>query len=164
MKPTDSAQAGAPRTRMRLILALSGSLLIVLGVFAPLVRIPFGGTPNTFDLYKAQGDVGFLWAGVFFLVLAAGSGLLAMAGRYAWLWFTGLVGLVCWVAGYMKFHSALADEIARMQLQLADKPFRGLAISMLSNIQLAWGAFMLLLGVVLVLVSALAREDWIRRR
>ena len=67
------------------MLGLIGSVVLFIGVFAPIVSVPIMGNINYFQ--NGQGD------GMIILVLAAISLILVLMEKYKALWFTGSASL-----------------------------------------------------------------------
>jgi hypothetical protein len=131
--------------------AIVGSLVLFLGVFAPIVSMPFAGTINYFQ--NGRGD------GVVLLVLAAISFLLALIGIYRALYLTGAAALAVLLFTFVAFQRAISTAHAEMARELAGNPFAGVAGAMLGSIQLQWGWAVLVIGAGLLITSALAFGD-----
>lgn len=129
----------------RYSLGLVGSLMLMFGVFAPLVQIPFIGTQTYFQ--NGRGD------GVLVLALGVLSLLLTFARRYRGLLVTALISLAILALTYISFQSRLAQIRADMNEQLANNPFRGIGDAMLGSVQLQWGWALLLGGGVILLLA-----------
>lgn len=123
--------------QQRTTIGFTGTALLAVGAFLPLVSLPIVGSITSVN--NGQGD------GMLVLVLAAISGLLVAAKRFRGLWLTGLVSLALIGFTFLRIQSMLTQ----LQIQLADNPFRGLM-----NVQLQWGWAVLILGVALLLAAA----------
>jgi hypothetical protein len=121
----------------RQTIGLVGTAVLTLGVFVPLVSMPIVGSINYFN--NGNGD------GVIVLALAVVSALLILSKKYLLLWPIGLGSLVLVGSTFV----GMSQRIAEMQLSLADNPFRGLA-----TVQMQWGWAVLIIGAILLLVSA----------
>lgn len=126
----------------RLVLGVTGSSMVMLGVFAPLVSIPIIGSMNWFA--SGKGD------GVLVLVLGLVSLFLTLIARYRGLFYTG-VGIVGFLAFFvLSFNARLSTLKHNMDGGLAGR----LAEAATSVIQIQWGAGMLLVGAILVIAAA----------
>src|SRR5207302_3035134 len=130
----------------RQTVGLLGSLLLFLGVFAPIVSVPIIGSQNYFQ--NGSGD------GVVIAILALLSVVTVCTRRYRALWWTGLASLGVLVFTFVTFQMKLSQLKQQMNTELADNPFKGLADVAVQSVQLQWGWAILVVGVVLVLVAA----------
>ena len=128
------------------MLGLVGSVVLFIGVFAPIVSVPIVGNINYFQ--NGQGD------GMIILVLAAISLILVLMERYKALWFPGSASLALMLFTLVNFQTKMSQFKADMELELADNPFRGLADMAISSVQLQWGWALLVVGAALVIISA----------
>jgi hypothetical protein len=132
--------------QLKMRLGLAGAALLFIGVFCPLISIPIAGTMNYFQ--NGSGD------GKFILVFVAATVVLCLMKKFTLLWITGIgsAGLI----GYTFFNLqiGLSDAKQRIQDDLADNPFAGLATMAVESIQIQWGFAVLAIGAVLVLAAA----------
>lgn len=126
----------------RKTLAMIGAALLFVGVFLPLVSMPIIGNINY--LYKGRGD------GLIVLGLAIATALLVLTGRVRHILWTGLASLGVIAFSFVRLQSAMAEMDARMDEELSDNPFRGLAEAAMESIQIQWGWAILILGGLLV--------------
>lgn len=80
------------------------------------------------------------------MILAAATAVLAMTGRTRHVVWTGVASLAMLAFTFVRIQSALTDMRSRMDTELADNPFRGLAEMAVGSIQMQWGWAVLLLG------------------
>jgi hypothetical protein len=113
------------------LLGIIGSLILFVGVFAPVVSMPIIGGTNFFQNNKIEGTL--------ILILAAGSFVLTLARLYKGLWFTGIGGFAVTVFSFIKLQIKIADLKSKMGSELSGNPFRGLADLAAQSIQLQWG-------------------------
>ena len=130
----------------RLHLGVGGAILLTIGVFAPLIRLPIIGDINYFQ--NGQGD------GVIILILAAASLVLTMAGRYKGLWFTGIASLALIGFTYVNLQSTVQEIRVEMERDLAGNPFAGLAELAMQSVQFQWAWALLVIGAVAILAAA----------
>ena len=128
------------------MLGLIGSVVLFIGVFAPIVSVPIMGNINYFQ--NGQGD------GMIILVLAVISLILVLMEKYKALWFTGSASLAVMLFTLVSFQTKMSQFKAEMELELTDNPFRGLADMAISSVQLQWGWALLVVGAALVIISA----------
>ncbi len=128
------------------MLGIVGSLILVLGVFSPLISMPVMGTLNYFQ--NGKGD------GVIVLILAVASLLLSVSRRYRALWVTGLASAGLLAFTFINFQMHFDKLKSEMKTELADNPFAGLANLATEAVQMQWGWAVLIAGTLLILVAA----------
>ena len=138
----------------RQTVGLLGSLLLFLGVFAPIVSAPIIGSQNYFQ--NGSGD------GVLIAILALFSVLAVFTRRFRALWWTGLASLALLVFTFVTFQMRLSQLKQQMNTELADNPFKGLAAVAVQSVQLQWGWAVLVVGAVLVLMAAAMKPAPVR--
>ncbi len=137
------------------LLGLSGSILLFMGVFAPIVRIPIVGNMNYFA--NGRGD------GVFVSILAVTSLILALAEKYRGLLYMGIGSLATMFFSFMNFQQALADVKAKvkaaMESELKGNQFRDLVDTAMGFVQFQWGLALLVVGAVFVIASSVIEDN-----
>jgi hypothetical protein len=137
------------------LLAVFGSILLFLGVFAPLISFPIVGSLNYFQ--NGKGD------GFYILALAATSLILALTSRYEELWLTGGGSLAVLTFTFVQFQLMHQQILSDMNKELAGNPFAGLAQlavdSYVDSVQIQWGWALLLVGVGMVLAGAALKDE-----
>lgn len=139
---------GKGRVMTNRSLALIGAALLFVGVFMPILSVPIMGSVNYF--MNGKGD------GVIVLLMALAAGGLALAGRVRHVVWPGAVSLVMLAFTFVRFQSGMAEMRSKMDSDLADNPFRGLAEAAMGSIQLQWGWAVLLLGAAIVTYAGIA--------
>lgn len=137
------------------LLGLIGSIILFVGVFAPIVSIPIMGNMNYFQ--NGRGD------GTIVMVLAVASFVLVLIKNYKWLWFTGLGCLGVMLFTFINLQSKISQIKSGMESQLAGNPFRGIADMAMQSVQIQWGWALLIVGAGLVIASAALKEDGERK-
>jgi hypothetical protein len=127
-------------------MALSSNALLVLGIFCPIVSIPFMGAQNYFQ--NGKGD------GMILLVLASISFLLISKGWFRLVYLTGSLSLLVPVYTLLTLIVRLHSISNSMKEGLKDNPFSGFAEVALQSIQIQWGWILLIGGSVCLLVAA----------
>lgn len=132
-------------------LGLSGSVILFLGVFTPIVSAPLVGNMNYFQ--NGKGD------GIVIIVLAVVSAILTLMELYKGLWFSGIGSLMIMAFTFFNFHAKMNEVKAQMTSELAGNPFRGIADAALQTVQIQWGWAVLVIGAILVLSAATIKEE-----
>lgn len=142
------------RFHVRLALAAAGAAVLFLGIFLPLLSLPMGAV-NYFN--NGRGD------GVWMMLLAGGSVLLAARGYFGLLWATGAAAFV--LLGLLVFQIQREIEAARqaVELEYGGTPMAGVAQVAVDSIRLEWGFAVMAAGAVLILAAAAyAPQRWSR--
>jgi hypothetical protein len=133
------------------LLGLIGSLVLFIGVFAPIMSVPIMGDINYFR--NGEGD------GTIVLILAVISFILVLAKNYKGLWFTGISSLGIMLFTFMNFQSKMSEAKSDMESELAGNQFRGLVDMAMQSVQLQWGWALLIVGAALVIASAAVKDE-----
>ncbi|HXK59006.1 MAG TPA: hypothetical protein PLP42_03840 [Acidobacteriota bacterium] len=128
------------------LLGILGSVILFIGAFTPIIHLPIVGSQNYFQ--NGRGD------GVVIVGIALISLVLTISRRYRGLWATGLISLGLLVFTFVQFQQKISEMKAKMDAELAGNPFRGMADLAVQSVQLEWGWALLVVGAVLVLLSA----------
>ncbi len=128
------------------MLGLVGSLVLFVGVFTPIISLPFVGSVNYFQ--NGKGD------GVIILALAIVSLILTITKRYRGLWFTGIGSLAVMIFTFVNFRMRMSEMQTQMESQLSGNPFRGIADMAMQSVQIQWGWAVLIVGSGLVIAAA----------
>jgi hypothetical protein len=139
-----------PLVSRKQILGLAGSVVLFVGVFAPIVSLPIVGSVNYFQ--NGRGD------GVIVLILAVISLVLVLLKRYRWLWITGLLSLGMLVFTFINFRMRMSQMTADMETKLANNPFKGIASTAMQSVQIQWGWALLIVGAGLLIAAAAVKE------
>jgi hypothetical protein len=141
----------------RRLLGILGSAILFIGVFMPIVKVPIVGDINYFQ--NGRGD------GVIVLVLAVTSLALVLLRWYRELWITALGSAAILAFTFFNFQAKMSQMNTKMETDLKDNPFRGLADLALQSIQLQWGWAVLVIGIALLIAAAAMKDsadDWSR--
>jgi hypothetical protein len=132
-------------------MAFGGSVLLLLGAFLPALSVPVLGSISYFDNGKG--------AGIFIVLLALASFILAARNRERFLLYTGSASAALVLAGMLY----LMFKIDKLKSELASDASDGLASAfagaLSTTIQLQWGWAILLLGSLLVLSAGISAVD-----
>lgn len=152
-RPLTSAPLVSNRSsNLPMMLGVAGVVLLFVGVFLPIVRLPILGSMNYFQ--NGRGD------GVIVLLMAAVAVLLLVRRRFVWLMVPGASTLAGLVLAIFRLQSRISEMRASQARDLADNPFRGFAEALTQSVQLEYGWAVLALGAVALISAALlaARE------
>jgi hypothetical protein len=133
------------------LLGLIGSIILFVGVFTPIVSIPFVGNMNYFQ--NGKGD------GIIVLIFAVITLIMVLAKNYKSLWYTGIGSLCVLLFTFINFQLKMSDIKADMESKLAGNPFRGFADIAMQSVQLQWGWALLIVGAAFVIASAALKEE-----
>lgn len=137
--------------KTRQLLGIIGSVMLIMGVFAPIISFPIVGGINY--IQNSKGD------GVFILILAAISLILIFANKYKGLWFTGIGSIGIMLFTFINFQLKISEFKSNMGSMLAGNQFLGLRNAATHLIQLQWGWAFLIVGAALVIASAAMQDE-----
>lgn len=133
---------------LKMGLGICGAAVLLLGVFAPIVRVPIVGSINYFQ--NGHGD------GVIVLILAVITFVLALTRLFPGLIVTGALTFACIGFTFINFQVKLAEAKEGLQ----GNPFGGMA----DAIQIDWGFAVLIIGAGLVVAAGVMPAKEIDRR
>jgi hypothetical protein len=128
-------------------LGVTGAVLLFIGVFLPIVRLPIIGSMNYFQ--SGRGD------GVLVLVMMAVAVLLLLRRRFVWLMLPGACVLTGLALALISLQSRISELRSSQAHDLDNNPFRGLAEAFTQSIQLEYGWAVLVLGAVALISAAI---------
>jgi len=135
----------------RQLVGLMGTVLLIIGVFVPIIHLPLIGDLNYFS--NGEGD------GIYILGLTFISLLFIFFKLYRALWFTIFCNLCIMSITLNSFFTKLAELKAEMNLEMADNPFRDITETYLQAVNLQWGWGVLAGGTLLLIVCSLMRDS-----
>ncbi|HJV44936.1 MAG TPA: hypothetical protein VJ824_04330 [Bacillota bacterium] len=134
--------------KSRKILGMIGCIVLAIGVFCPLVRIPYLGEVNYFNNGKGGG--------VFVLILAVISFIIILAGKYKPLIYTGIISLCVMGFTYFYLQFVFHKITAKLSNQFGEKS-KSLADMIVQSVHLEIGWIVLTIGAVLLIVAGAAK-------
>ena len=149
----------------RQLIGMIGSIILVVGVFTPIFRVPIIPIPipSIYDMdYFLMGNMNYVQYaegdGTIILILAVISLILVLIKKYKGLWFTGLGSIGVLSFTFIDFQSRRSQVIANPESELAGSPFRGLADIAIQFVELQWGWALLIGGAALIIASAAMKD------
>jgi hypothetical protein len=127
------------------VIILIGSVLVVLGSFAPIVHVPVIGEVNYFG--RGSGD------GLFAIGLAVIAAVLALAGRPRWALVPGILELALITFTFVNLYTRLSDLGPATDTQLAGNPFKEVAGAIVRSAGFSWGWVPLYIGALMTTLS-----------
>ncbi len=126
-------------------------VLLTIGVFCPVISIPFVGQINYFK--NGEGD------GIIILLMAAISLGMILVNKTRWLLLPGLGSLA--VIGFSLYNFKTNMQHARneMEKNLAGNPFRGFADITVDSVNLEWGWVVLIIGIGMLFAAAVFEHN-----
>jgi hypothetical protein len=133
-------------------LAFGGAAALVVGLFTPIVTLPFLGTINLFNN-------GTNITALVLLALAAIAAGLALKDREADVVWPGAAAALILLYRFLELQYRLSNMRDEMAKSMKDNPFAGIAQTAMSSVQLQWGWIILALGAgLLVYVGVTTRK------
>ncbi|MHB0989688.1 MAG: hypothetical protein ACYC3O_10195 [Burkholderiales bacterium] len=133
------------------VLGLTGSLILLAGVFTPIVSIPVMGDMTYFQNGRNEA--------IIVLVLAVVSLILAATKLYKGLWLTGIGSFAVMLYTFFRFQSKMSEMKSDMESPLAGTPLHGLVDMAMQSVQFQWGWAVLLAGAGLILAAVALKEN-----
>jgi hypothetical protein len=171
IEPQFDDEPEKPDSQVPVILGVAGAIIIIGGLFSPLVKVPFAGGVNLFDLNKIANGAGII--GMALGVAAVLSAVFAVQKRYSFLWATGgacflAIGVLFWrvksgisliktqMAGaksaFSQFGSQLQEKLPQVNLEaLANQ----VTTEFEKSFKMDWGWAVFFLGATVILAAAL---------
>lgn len=138
-----------PQTRQ--MIGLMGCIMLFIGVFTPLIKVPFIGEINY--IANGKGD------GIIILILAVISLFLVLGKNYKGLYFTGFCSASLMIFTYVNIQSRISEMKQGLNKTLSGNPFKELADAAAQAVQIQWGWAFLIIGVILLFVAASANSE-----
>lgn len=159
---SDYSEVASSGFNKRQMAGFAGATLLLVGVFTPLVGVPFF-TVNYYSLTQFSSLAGL---GFFLLLLCGVSAILLTATkRYALLKWPGLASLLILAYTFYTISSKISEAKTQMQQSMASMPnvannqFKEMGNAFLSMIQMQWGWGVLAAGMVLLIVAAMLKDE-----
>ncbi|MDU2064367.1 MAG: hypothetical protein E6713_05945 [Sporomusaceae bacterium] len=127
------------------IVGLLGSIMLIVGTFSPIVKIPIVGEVTYFQ--NGQGD------GVIVLGLGIISLILVFVRYYNPLIATGLISFGMVAFTFFNFQNKVKEIQNQMSQQLRGNPFKGIAETMINSVQIEWGFALVIIGAIFLIVA-----------
>ena len=135
----------------RQTLAVTAAILLLFGIFSPIVSFSFVGDVDFFR--SGYGD------GYILLVMTAASLALAVTGRWKQVIVPALGGLAVILWTFLGVQETISDARSGGSPELAGNPHAGLAPATMASIQWEWGWILLFAGSGLLVYSAARRDE-----
>ncbi|MGN6270266.1 MAG: hypothetical protein ACTHM0_10290 [Sphingomonas sp.] len=127
--------------------AFGGAAILVVGLFTPIVTLPFLGSVNLFNN-------GTNVLALCLLALAAIAAGLTLKDRVRDVIWPGIASAAVLIYYFVRLQYTLSQMRSAMSQSLRGNPFAGIAQTALSSIQLQWGWIVLALGAGLLIYAA----------
>ena len=135
----------------RQTLAVTAAILLLVGIFSPIVSFSFVGDIDFFR--SGYGD------GYILLLMAASSLALAFTGRWKQVIVPALGSLAVILWTFLGVQETISDARSGGSPTLAGNPHEGLAPATMASIQWEWGWVLLFAGSGLLVYSAARRDE-----
>lgn len=134
-------------------LAFAGAGALTIGLFLPIVTMPFIGTVNLFNN-------GTNWIALGLLALAVAAAMLALQNREGEVLFPGIGATGALIYKFAMLQYSIGQMRSSVANELKDNPFAAIAQSAVGAVQIQWGWLVLALGAgLLVYVGYTARKE-----
>lgn len=131
------------------LVGLTGGVVLLLGIFLPIVSMPIAGSISIFSSGRIDGYI--------LLGLVIVSLILAFINNIKPLRITGGVSLLIVVIDFIYLLYKLNSIKGDVADKLKDNPFGGMAEAMMSTVQIQYGWVFLFIGSLLLVYAAFAK-------
>jgi hypothetical protein len=132
-------------------LAFGGAGALVVGLFTPIVTLPFLGTINLFNN-------GTNITALVLLALAAIAGGLTLKDREADVIWPGVAAALILLYRFLELQYRLSSMRDEMAKSMKGNPFAGIAQTAMSSVQLQWGWIVLAVGAGLLIYAGVTAK------
>ena len=132
------------------LVGLAGGVVLLLGIFLPIVSMPIAGSISVFSSGRVDGYV--------LLGLTIISLILAFMNNLKPLRITGGISLLIVVIDFIYLLYTLNSIKGDMSDKLKGNPFGGMAEAMMSTVQIQYGWVFLFIGSLLLVYAAFAKN------
>lgn len=132
------------------LIGLGGGVLLLLGIFLPIVSLPLVGSMSIFNTGRVDGYV--------LLGLAVASLALAFINQLKPLRITGAISAVLVTFGFIHIIYKLNKMKSSFTKDLKGNPFSGVADAMMSTVQIQYGWVFLFIGCFMLLYAAFGKH------
>lgn len=132
------------------ILGILGAIFLLIGVFAPMVKIPLLGNISFFDNNK--------FTGILIVIFALISLFFIFTRRFRFLWLSSIASLA--VMGYTAWEaqkplSSIKSKTSKvLGERLTGKITDKITDKAIDYVHIQWGLIFLILGLILIIISA----------
>ncbi|MCP4887123.1 MAG: hypothetical protein GY904_10990 [Planctomycetaceae bacterium] len=130
----------------RMILGLAGSLILLAGVFCPILSLPMVGGISYFANGKGNGKI--------IILISMVSLLLCYRKLFRYLSIPGLGALGMLGLLVVRFNHLKSEMVQDMRSEMAGNPFGGIGALMAESVQLQWGLGVMFVGAVMIALAA----------
>ena len=136
----------------RMLLAVTAAVVLIIGVFSPIVSFSFIGDVDYFR--EGYGD------GYILLIMALLSLALAVTGRWKQVLIPALGSLAAILWTFLGVQDTITQARTGGASELTGNPHEGLAAAVMQSIQWEWGWVLLFAGSGLLVYSATRKDQW----
>ncbi len=133
------------------VIGLIGSIILVFGVFSPILSLPVIGSIDYFQ--NGEGD------GIFILILAVISLIFLLHKKNKILLLTGFGCFVILALTIVKVNMKISQAKADMDIELENNIFNVLTDLSLRSIHFQWGILLILAGASLLIISSIIKQE-----
>ena len=134
------------------LVGFAGVILLVIGVFLPIVHLPIVG-----DISYVANGMGDGWLVFIFAIISGG---LIFFRAYPWVALPATLATGTCIFTLWRFNSLMSQIKDATERDLHDNPFAGLAQLAISSVGLEWGWAVLFLGIICLFVTAGGSLIW----
>lgn len=132
------------------ILGIFGSILLLAGVFIPMIKVSIVGDVDYSTSYFDQGK----FEGLIVAALAVISLILAFTKRFWLLWLSGLASAGTMGYTFVQIGKRISSILSKSQKVLGHRVTDSISDKIEHHTHIQWGLALLIIGVILIIVAA----------
>ena len=132
------------------ILGIVGAVLLIAGVFLPLVKIPILGGVSFYDNNQAEA--------IIVIALAVISMVFIVAKRYSLLGFSNIAMIAVMSSAGIQIARRTMSAKSTAQKIIGEKLTDKITNKAMEHVHVQWGVAILILGLILIILCAILRR------
>ena len=135
---------------LRLSIVIVGALLLVAGVFSPVLEIFVLGSSQSFTYFDKQP----IQSGILF-VIALFTIFMVWIKKYRWLWLSPVILILVFFWSFYSYSLEIQGFKNKVKEGLFFIESDSINDMLMETVRFQWGVFLLLIGAILINVAAL---------
>ncbi|HET6244507.1 MAG: hypothetical protein H0V01_11150 [Bacteroidetes bacterium] len=136
---------------VKIILVITGALMLIGGIFSPVIKIPFFGESSYHDQKQTESYVMILLGllSIAFMILK----------KYRWLWIPATTSFLILMYNYYEYIQNKTDVNSSVKEILPFINLNDVSGLFADAIELKWGVYILITGTVFIAIAATLKNE-----